>query len=160
MMDEKQNIKTTASIKTKNYTEWFVFGVCTLVILLFLYTGVNKLLEMKKFIFQMRLVPLPLLQKVAPLIGWAIPILEILIVLLLSWERTRKTGLYSSLLLMLSFEVYISWMKYSDLDLPCTCGGIISQMSWTTHFIFNAAVIVLITTALILHPKRLISIPV
>lgn len=104
----------------------------------------------------MRLVPFELISKYSSLIAWFVPVTELIIVVMLVVENLRIYGLYASLLMMLMFEVYIGWMKLSNIDLPCTCGGIISQMSWTTHFIFNAVIITLIFFALHFH-FRLIS---
>lgn len=130
---------------------WYIFGVAVLIIILFSYTGINKLLEYEKFVFQMRLAPLPILWPLAPIIGWLVPVAELVTVVGLYLNRTRILALRASLALMILFEVYIMWVRSTGLDLPCTCGGIISSMDWTTHFIFNAIVIVLIVLALILQ---------
>ena len=128
-----------------------------LVIILFMYTGISKLLEYNKFVFQMQRVPQPLVQNLAPIIGWVVPILEILLVAMLYFEKSRLLGLIGSLTLMVSFETYIIWMKSLELQfgirLPCTCGGIISSMGWNAHLIFNAVFIVLL--ALSIHIERL-----
>src|SRR5699024_6776445 len=112
------------------------------------YTGVSKLLEYSKFVFQMQRVPLPLVQNLAPSLGWVVPIIEIALVAMLYFEKSRFWGLIGSLTLMVSFETYILWMKSLEVQLgirlPCTCGGIISSMCWTEHLIFNAIFIILL----------------
>ena len=119
-----------------------------LVIILFMYTGVSKLIEYNKFVFQMQRVPLPLIQNLAPTLGLAVPIIEIALVTMLYFDKSRFMGLIGSLTLMVSFETYIIWMKSLELQfgvrLPCTCGGIISNMGWTEHLIFNAIFIILL----------------
>ena len=70
---------------------------------------------------------------------WAIPAGELLISAALIIHRTRTAGLYLSLFLMLLFTGYIFMMLKYSTYLPCSCGGILSSMSWRHHFIFNLA---------------------
>lgn len=129
---------------------WFIFGVSAFMLLLFIYTATNKLLEYKSFVFQLQLAPLPMMLTLAPILGWLVPTVELALVAGLYIARTRILSLAASLMLMVTFEGYIWWIKSTGLDLPCTCGGIISAMGWTTHFIFNAVIISFLTTALII----------
>jgi hypothetical protein len=110
-----------------------------LLILLFAYTAMSKLLDYEKFVFQMRLAPLPLMNWAAPIIGWLMPILESLLAIGLIISRYRLIALYATICLFILFEIYIGSMLLSGHNLPCTCGGIISQMSWKQHLAFNAA---------------------
>lgn len=132
-----------------------------LLILLFAYTSLSKLLEMRKFIFQMQLAPLPLMKQAAPLLGWLLPLLEALIVAGLLLPRFRIGALYASAGLLLLFECYIAGMLLSGHQLPCTCGGIISRMSWQTHLLFNAAFIGIALKALydLLRIKQVVPLP-
>lgn len=127
--------------------ENFSFVVAVLVMLLFTYTAVSKALDYNKFVFQMRLVPVPLMHNLAPIIGWSLPIVELTISVFLLTERFRQHALKAALLLMVAFEVYIILMLASGLDLPCTCGGLISKMSWPVHLIFNGVIILLLALA-------------
>ncbi|MFC0318669.1 MULTISPECIES: MauE/DoxX family redox-associated membrane protein [Olivibacter] len=131
-----------------NWREIIMVGTAGFVILLFAYTGISKLLDYEKFVFQMRLAPVPLIKTVAPIIGRVLPWVELALAAMLYFENTRYFGYRASLVLMILFEIYISWMKIvsikTGIHLPCTCGGIISSMGWLTHLIFNASVIVLL----------------
>lgn len=135
-------------LKSREGKEAFITLTVMLTILLFMYTAVSKLLQQSVFVFQMRRAPLPLMQTLAPIIGWAVPIIELVLVVLLYVNRTRFLGIVCSLVLMVSFEVYIIGMKIIEMqtgvDLPCTCGGIVSNMGWTTHLLFNAVFIFLL----------------
>lgn len=126
----------------------FITFTLMVTILLFMYTAASKLLSYKTFVFQIQLAPFPLIGTLAPFLGWAVPITEIVFVLLLYLNRTRYWGMIGSFVLMVSFETYISWMKLMEIQtgvrLPCTCGGIISNMGWTTHLLFNAVFIFLL----------------
>ena len=115
----------------------------TLVLLLFSYTASSKLLDYSKFVFQMSLAPVPFMKTLAPWLGWLVPMSEAMVVIGLLFDKLRLIALYSAVYLLLVFEIYILLMLNSGLKLPCTCGGIISQMSWTTHLLFNAAFIII-----------------
>lgn len=117
--------------------------IILLIILLFSYTAMSKLLEHDKFVFQMRLSPMPLMSLSAPWLSWFVPLLEAAIVIGLLFPSWQVRALYITFLLMCLFEVYIGSMLLSGNHLPCTCGGIISKMSWRTHLLFNAVVIFL-----------------
>lgn len=134
--------------------ENFSFSVAVLVMLLFTYTAISKALDYDKFVFQMRLVPAPLMHQLAPVIGWSLPVVEFIISVFLIIERFRKYALYAALLLMVAFEVYIILMLSSGLDLPCTCGGLISQMSWPVHLLFNGVIILLLALAVTFHNNK------
>lgn len=127
--------------------------VVALFILLFSYTALSKFLDYNRFVFQMQLAPVPLIKSIAPVMGLVIPAIETVLVLFLiiSIFRPKFTvkALLACVILMLVFEFYISAMLLSGLHLPCTCGGIISKMSWTQHLIFNACFIILGIVAII-----------
>jgi hypothetical protein len=126
--------------------------VCVaLLILLFTYTGVSKLLDHYRFVFQMRLSPLVPVKMAAPILGWVVPVLELAIGLLM--EKWRRISLYVSLVLLSLFEVYIIAMLLSGIKLPCACGGVIAFMSWKQHVLFNACFIALNVFALVTTAK-------
>jgi hypothetical protein len=130
----------------KMYTSWKGFlkdVVTSLLVLLFVYTGVSKLIENDLFVFQMRLAPLPIMVNLAPYLGWIIPTVELLIATGLLINRFRLLALYSSVALLMLFMGYIITMMLSGSHLPCTCGGIISTMSWKAHLVFNFTFIIL-----------------
>lgn len=124
-----------------------------LLMMLFGYTALSKILDYEKFIFQMQLAPVPLMASFAPVLGGLVIIIELLIVVCLSQEKWRMKGLYASLLLLLSFEIYITAMLFSGSKLPCTCGGIISQMGWKTHLRFNALFMFFAVVPIILNHR-------
>jgi len=120
------------------------FTIITLIslMLLFSYTAISKLLEQDTFIFQMKLSPLTLMKTLAPMLAWLLPITELNIVGLLFSDRYRRAGLWCTIILLSIFEIYIAGMLISNQHLPCTCGGIISMLSWKGHLVFNGAFIV------------------
>ncbi|WP_205513190.1 MauE/DoxX family redox-associated membrane protein [Longitalea arenae] len=115
--------------------------ISILFIILFLYTGISKLMEYP--VFKEQIAESPILKPVAPFIAWSLPLTEFLVSLLLIIPRWRLKGLYASLLLMIAFTIYIGAIMTFAKELPCSCGGIISLLSWQGHLIFNSSFIVL-----------------
>ncbi|HEY8659196.1 MAG TPA: MauE/DoxX family redox-associated membrane protein [Hanamia sp.] len=126
--------------------------ICFLLILLFVYAALSKLLEYNTFKIQLR--NSPFLKLIAGIIEWVIPTAELIIAALLTVKHTRKIGLVASLMLLLMFTVYIGGMLLSDSHLPCTCGGVIEQLTWKQHILFNLFFILLSATAIVLERKQ------
>jgi len=108
-----------------------------LFILLFLYTALSKLSEIA--LFRLVLRSSPLISDYANLVSILIPVSEILVSLLLFIPGTRRRGLYAAFLLMLIFTLYLAYMLSFTRQLPCSCGGVISRLSWKQHLVFNIA---------------------
>lgn len=115
--------------------------ISVLFIILFLYTGISKLMEYS--VFKEQIAESPILKPIAPFIAWALPLTEFLVSLLLIIPRWRLKGLYASLLLMIAFTIYIGAIMTFNKELPCSCGGIISLLSWNGHLVFNSIFILL-----------------
>src|SRR6202008_3561000 len=75
--------------------------ISALFILLFVYTAVNKIIDHARF--QNVLRGSILLSHYAPFVSRAIPIIEICISLLLFFPRSKRIGLWFSLILMTLF---------------------------------------------------------
>ena len=116
-------------------------AISFLFIILFLYTGISKLREFD--IFQEQLAESPLLRPIASLIAGGIPITEFIISTLLFFPRYRLKGFYLTFILMVLFTAYIITLFTISPELPCSCGGIIEQLSWSGHLILNSSLILL-----------------
>ncbi|MEO9172896.1 MAG: MauE/DoxX family redox-associated membrane protein [Mucilaginibacter sp.] len=121
--------------------------ICVLLLcLLFVYTATSKFLDYDKFVFQMRLAPVPLMKPIAPVLGWLIPAVEFILAVALAMgifiPAIKIKAIQVSAFLLVGFEIYIAIMLLSGSRLPCTCGGIISTMGWKQHLFFNAFFIV------------------
>jgi hypothetical protein len=123
---------------------WFV--------ILFLYTGIAKLLDFS--VFKAQLEESPVLEPVAPVIIWTLPAVEFILCILLFFEKFRLKGLYGTFLIMTMFTIYVLVMLLTSPELPCSCGGIIEALSWPGHLIFNA-LMVFISIAAIRMQKRI-----
>ena len=134
------------------YRSFLVLVTCYLYILLFVYAAISKVLDFENFGIQ--LAQSPLLSAYAGLIAPAVIFAELLIVLLLSLKTARLEGLYSSFYIMIAFTVYIYLiLNYSDF-VPCSCGGIIGQLGWREHLVFNITFALLALLAIVLTEKE------
>jgi thiol-disulfide isomerase/thioredoxin len=115
-------------------------------ILLFLYTGVTKLMEIH--LFKEQLLSSPLLGSMAGIITWALPIGELLLVITLFIPAYRLRALYATLILMTFFTVYVTIILFMDNQLSCSCGGIIEELSPKQHVLFNGVCVVLSAIAI------------
>lgn len=106
-----------------------------LLIFLFVYTASSKLMDMHAF--RAVLAAMPGIKAFAGFIAVAIPLAELLTAMLLVMPVTRKTGLFCSALLLLLFTFFLLYMLMTADHLPCSCGGVISSMSWQQHIAFN-----------------------
>jgi hypothetical protein len=118
----------------------------TFLFLLFVYTSASKFLDYDKFVFQMHLAPVPLMKILAPLFGWLVPSVEMIIAIGFAVgffiSSIKIKALLASVILLSAFQFYIVIMLLSGSQLPCTCGGIVSQMGWKQHLFFNGFLIV------------------
>lgn len=120
-----------------------------LCILLIVYAAVSKLLDYMKFVVQ--LGQSPMLTHYARLLAWAVPGVEFIVSVLLIFQSTQITGLYAAFGLMTMFTTYIILAsRFSDY-VPCSCGGIIQNLTWTQHLIFNLVFLSLIVIAILLY---------
>lgn len=123
--------------------------ICSALLLLFLYTALSKLAGYSSFAAVLR--KSPLLEGAAPVIAWLLPIGEIGLSLLLFFPRTRLAGLYVSLVTLIVFTTYLSYMIAVATQLPCSCGGVLKNLTWRQHLVFNSACIGLSFLGILLH---------
>ncbi|MCX2477198.1 hypothetical protein OQZ33_22885 [Pedobacter sp. MC2016-05] len=122
-----------------------------LLILLWSYTGLSKLIDHAAFEKQVTTL---LTEKYPESISIGIPVLEILTAFSLVWNSTRMLGLYLSVLLMTAFTAYVALVIAGHFGpAPCTCGGIISALSWKAHLILNITILSLVLY-LLFHQKQ------
>lgn len=114
--------------------------VSAVFIFLFVYTAVNKLIELGAF--KTVLAKSPLFSNYAAIIAWVIPFAELAIAGLLLFPRTLLVGLYAFSGLMSLFSLYIGYMIFFTPHLPCSCGGVLKQLSWREHLAFNICFVV------------------
>jgi hypothetical protein len=148
----KQNYFSTLTQAKRNS---IIEVIAALFILLFMYTALSKSFDIKKTIGVVKQVPF--FSHYALLISWGVVIIEYLTSILLFIPKTKKAGLYLSFCLLLLFTIYIALMIAFVPKLPCSCGGVISKMSWKQHLGFNVTFMLLGIIGIVLYkePKSL-----
>ena len=122
--------------------------ICMLFVLLFVYAAVSKLLVFDEF--KIQLGQSPVLTAYADWVAWTVPFIEIVFSLMLVIPKFRLLGLYASFTLMVMFTAYIIIiLNFSD-HVPCSCGGVLEQLGWTEHLIFNMAYVALAVIGILL----------
>lgn len=128
-----------------------------LLMLLFAYTAISKLVDHESF--RNVLLASPLLNPIANLVAWLLPFTEFGIVFLLFIPSTKLKGVYASLILISLFTLYLLYMIAFTPHLPCNCGGVIKLLTWPQHILFNLFFIFLSLIGIVLYrrAKRLQS---
>jgi len=118
------------------YRAAFLTFICTLLVLLWVYTAGSKLSDFAEF--KRQLANQTFGKNAASLLLWFIPLSEIVAALLLLFSKTRVFGLILSAILMCLFTGYIGLVLTGYYDrMPCSCGGVLKDMGWHLHFWFN-----------------------
>lgn len=123
--------------------------ICSLFIFLFVYTALSKFLDFQAFISV--LGRSPLIGSAVQLVAWGIPLAELVVSLLLLLPATRRTGIWSAFVLMCLFTAYVGYMVIFVPHLPCSCGGLIQELSWKGHLILNFILTVIAAAAVFEH---------
>ncbi|QXV64003.1 hypothetical protein INP83_12940 [Mucilaginibacter sp. 21P] len=127
--------------------------IISLLVLLFIYTAVSKLLSYTDYRVSMGRQALP--KVLLPVLVPGLPAAELLTAACLLFRPTRITGLYASAVLMALFTTYVALAVFGFFPhLPCSCGGVFAGMGWTAHLIFNIIVLLLTILAIILENRE------
>lgn len=134
-------------LKFSNNTEAIIADIVVYsFIVLFIYTATSKIQSYSSF--KLVLSKSVLIGQYSSIVSWAVPAVEIIISVLLIFPVTRKDGLIASLAMMIIFTAYLIYMVNSGSQLICTCGGVLSTMTWKQHIWFNLVFIVVAATGL------------
>lgn len=125
--------------------------LASLLIILFVYAGLSKLLDFTTF--KLQLEKSPFLASFYHLVAWIIPLFELIIAILLSNNTTRLKGFYCSFFLMLLFTGYIYSMLHFSNYVSCSCGGVLSKMSWSQHLVFNVIFTLIALTGILSYSE-------
>jgi putative oxidoreductase len=120
---------------------WTAF-ITNLLILLFTYTSLSKLLDFTEFSSQMHNQPVPIWM--ADLATWTLPSLQLIIVGLLSIQKFRWWGFLLAFIVMSILTLYIILIVTDTFPyIPCSCAGILKGMSWSTQLVFNIVITII-----------------
>ncbi|MDB5143663.1 MAG: hypothetical protein JWQ66_2376 [Mucilaginibacter sp.] len=124
-----------------------------LLILLFVYAAVSKLIDFDRSRGQMLNQVFP--SAIAEILMWAVPIAELITAGLLLFKRTYLPGLYLSMELMAVFTLYIILVLLNVFGrIPCSCGGVLQKMGWVPHLFFNLFFLLLTVTGIYITYKE------
>lgn len=120
------------------------------LVLLFVYTASVKLMKLEDF--KLAIGAQPLVPALKSFLIFAIPAACIGVALLMAIPKLRKMGLYTSLFLLLVFTGYIILIKMNYYGrIPCSCAGVLDNVDWTSHLLFNGLFIGINAGAILLH---------
>lgn len=109
--------------------------LAVLLIFMFLYASFSKYFDWSGF--QRAMFNQPFSHGFAWVTIIGVPPIEILTSILL-FKKRRLAGFLLSFLLMLIFTGYIALILLNFYPkVPCSCGGVISSLTWAQHLIFN-----------------------
>ena len=127
-------------------------SIIALLILLWVYAATSKLVDYEASRSQMLSQVFPL--RISKILVWAVPVAELVIAGLLLFSKTLKTGIYASAFLLTFFTLYIALIMTGIFGrIPCSCGGVLEDLTWTQHLIFNLFFLALTLIAIIYQSK-------
>ena len=127
--------------------------IAALLILLWVYTFVSKIVDFQLFLFQMSIQPFP--KALSNTVAYAVLTAELVAAVLLSFPKSRVAGFLFSSILMLLFTGYVALILSGYFPkTPCACGGVLSALGWKSHFFFNLFWTVLAITGSSLEHQR------
>lgn len=116
--------------------KWIMEAILLLLFILYVYTAGSKLINYNATVFQMNAQPFD--NKYTPFLVLGIPIAEFIVAGMLIFKRTLLKGLWASLFLLTLFTGYIILVKLNYYGtIPCSCGGVLKDLTWTKHLFFN-----------------------
>jgi putative oxidoreductase len=121
-------------MKTK--TKTYLTLTASILIFLWVYAAVSKLLAFELFKTQMFRQTLP--HWLAIITVWTLPGTELGLSGLLLIACTRRIGFLISGAMLSLFTVYIILVLLHFFGrTPCSCGGVIQALGWKWHLVFN-----------------------
>lgn len=112
-----------------------------LLIILFIGTATSKLANLSGFQFNLA-ANLPIVSTHRVLISWLVPLAELVVTGMLLSKKRETQGLLCATYLLSVFTLYIIYiLAFAGTHKPCSCGGIISLLTWRQHLPVNVALI-------------------
>jgi len=122
--------------------------IVDLLAILWIYAAMSKLWDFTKYRKEIYLQVIPSFVKV--LVIYGLPTVELIVATGLLIKQFYRPSLYASSALLTAFSIYILLALSGLLGrAPCSCGGILENMTWTTHLFFNLTFIALSAIAIV-----------
>lgn len=131
-------MKTLAELQDQNLSK-VAIGIevsAWILAFVFAYTAIAK-------VYDWQATKLAMYNQVIPdwskdLLLYSIPLIELFVAFMLLIPRRRNIGFLASLTLMLLFTGYVAWVWFGLAGrVPCSCGGVISSLTWGQHLLLN-----------------------
>lgn len=122
-------------MKPRHHSENLISVIAAVLLAIFVYTALNKLIQSQHFYIVLR--SSPWLASFAGQLAWIIPVTELLLAAGLFIRPLRAAALLLSALVLLFFTLYVAAMLLLSPQLPCGCGGIFETLSWPQHLLVN-----------------------
>lgn len=132
--------------------KYIITVIVILISMLFTYAAIFKAMDYSLFLSDMSKSPL-LVKYDMNLLAPVVLGTEFLIVVLLNFPVTRKTGFFLSFFVMAIFSLYLSTLYFFFTNIPCSCGGILGKMPYPVHIVFNICFTVLSGTGVLLSNR-------
>ncbi len=127
-------------MKWKGYIyQWIRFAFIVLMI----YAAITKLMDFTQFYNDLLNSPVFGNKHLVRFVSAFVPIIELGIAGLLISAKYKEFAMYLASGLMLLFSIYIIWIMEFSADVPCSCGGIINNLTWQEHLLFNSGFLLL-----------------
>lgn len=110
------------------------------------YTAASKFFNTELFLTALQAIDF--IHPYAPLLSIAIPVIEVILALLIIYARTRMIGLFAFLVYVLIVTGYLLTALVLSKNLPCTCVGLSSSLSWWQQLGVNLVLIVLVSLSI------------
>ncbi len=120
--------------------------ICSLLVFLFVYAAVSKLLDYSTF--RVQLSQSPYITRFAEIIAWALPVIELIVAVSFVFSNLRFYAFYAALFLLSLFTAYLVAMLNFSYYIPCSCGGVLASLSWKQHIVLNTIFILLSLTGI------------
>lgn len=125
-----------------------------LLLILFVYASLSKILDYDTFRQQLGLSPL-ISGNYTDFIALGVIASEMIIIILLCVGKFRSLGFYFSIFILSAFTAYIRILLSSDF-IPCSCGGILGNLNWSIHIALNVFFIFVAIIGILKQPNELI----
>jgi len=126
--------------------------ISSLFVLLFVYAALSKILDFEKF--RIELGKSPLLGPLSTYIAILVPLVELAISFLLFVKKLHLKALFAAFSVMTMFSAYIFFILKWSSYIPCSCGGVLGNMTWGQHLLFNIIYLIMGAVAIYLHPDK------
>jgi uncharacterized membrane protein YphA (DoxX/SURF4 family) len=134
-------------------SQWLYELFTYLLALLFLFTSLNKILDMHHFVREMNNQVFP--KPIPSLLIVLVPLVEIATAILLLRLKTRIKGLWLSFILMVAFSSYVGLVVlHIFTKVPCSCAGVFNHMTWLQHLAFNIGFTVIAAGCLLIAKRQ------